>query len=145
MAQKPPADAPWYEILDAARELSGPDQAHFTARDLAARAHLKDAGVATAAQIAAAWIGKLRSWGYLEDMGPTPSGSSGRPPHVYRITEKGLSARPEVGARRRLLDAIRSFQAAHNTPSQAKAARALFQVADQVEADFEATRSSGAP
>lgn len=135
-----PQDPAWYRILEAARELSGRDRSDFTSADLAARAGIRPTGVGTPNQVASAWLGKLRGWGYVEVVGSAPKGP-GRPANIFRITEKGLGCRPEPGFRQRLIDAIRHFQAAYGTKAQDAAFRVLVAAADQVEREFEERRA----
>jgi predicted ArsR family transcriptional regulator len=125
----------WYQILEVAKELSGAEKSDFTAAELAARAGIKQTGVATPNQIASAWICKLRDWGYIETNGTAVKGP-GRPTNIYRITDKGLACQPEPGFRQRLIDAIRIFQHAYGTGDQDDAFEALIKAANQVEMEF---------
>jgi predicted ArsR family transcriptional regulator len=130
----------WFQILEVAKELSGTERSDFTAAELAERAGIKQTGVGTPNQIASAWVCKLRDWGYVETNG-TASKGAGRPANLYRITEKGLNCQPEPGLRKRLVDAIRAFEAAYGTNHQDDAFTALIKAADQVEAEFAEKRA----
>lgn len=136
----------WFDILRAARRLSGADLKPFTSRDLAIEAKLKDtkpsvirrgsrAGQmgegSTAHQIAGAWLSKFAKWGYAKVVG-TGLGRS----RIYRLTTEGMISKKRLGLRGRflrLLDAVKAYRDCVGQASEGEAWKDLIKTLAEVE------------
>lgn len=118
----------WFQALAVARQLSKGGKG-FTAHDLTKAAGLDDVTVASA------WLYKFKLWGYVDVIGSAPS-SGIRPLNVYAVTQKGHACKERDGRElqlRRVLEAVRTFQKARGTPSEARVYANLIKVCDEVE------------
>jgi len=99
----------WYTILEAARvcalkDLKDPKKGlkPFTARELAAQAHIKVGTPKPEAKkeltpelVASAWLGKMVNWGYVARAGSRAGEGGRRWVRLYEITKWGLKYRPQ--------------------------------------------------
>src|SRR3972149_3261135 len=101
---------PWYAVLEACRTCPG----RFMAEDLAKK------GIAP--RTAAAWLSKLKRWGYVEvvdrEKNFDRSGIQRRPKNIWSLTKAGVDCRPVEGVRsrfRRLLEAAQALKRAKSS------------------------------
>jgi hypothetical protein len=140
----------WFEILEAARTLTPP----FTAADLGKAAELKDtfpseiktgprAGEigkgSSSQQIAAAWLGKFRKWGYAEVVNKVQTGAP-LPTFAWKLTENGMTCEPRDGIKlkfNKIVKAAQYLRDLKGKKSEPEAWKAFLKTLDEVQSKDE--------
>lgn len=133
----------WFDVLKAAGNLESRKETPFTAAMLSKEAKVqpttkmvgpKEETVSSANQIAAAWLIKLRKWGYVEQVGTT-QGEGPRPAITWQMTKKGRECELREGLQSRfdrLREAALAYRKVRGKKDEALVWKALSDVLDEV-------------
>ncbi len=140
----------WFEVLEAARTISKGGRETFTASSLAQAAGLQDTFPqkivggpndgkmgkgSTAQQIAAAWLGKFRKWGYCEVVEKVMTGAP-RPTFSWKMTPAGMTVEVREGVAtklKRLIEVSRTLEKHRGKAAEAVAWKDFLKVLNDVD------------